>query len=183
MTTSLFALTSEALLVQSRIDHAAEGLFSDDPAEVAQATADLEALIASEADNRKALEAKADAWCWVIDHLRAQADTQREHSKRLAELAADAEHRAQVLQDRLTDALERINPDATTWPLPEHKLTSRRTESVEIDADVLPADLPDGLYRVKTTYSADKTAIKAAIKAGQEVPGAQLVTRRSWSIR
>lgn len=181
--TSLYSLTSEALLVQSRIDHAAELLFSDDPAEVAQATADLEALIASEADNRKALEAKADAWCWLIDHLRAQAASQREHSRRLAELAADAEHRAQVLQDRLTDALQRVNPDATSWSLPEHKLTSRRTVSVEIDHDVSPADLPTGLYRVKTTYSADKTAIKAAITAGQQVPGASLVERRSWTIK
>ena len=180
--TSLYALTGDALLIQSRIDHAAQLLFSDDPAEVAQATADLEALIADEANNRKALEAKADAWCWLIDHLRAQADSQREHSRRLAELAADAEHRAQVLQDKLTAALERINPEATSWALPEHKLTSRLSTSVEVDPDVSPADLPEGLYRVKQTYSADKTAIKAAINAGQSVPGAQLVTRRSWRI-
>lgn len=181
--TSLYSLTSEALLVQSRIDHAAELLFSDDPAEVAQATADLEALIASEADNRKALEAKADAWCWLIDHLRAQATSQREHSRRLAELSADAEHRAQVLQDRLTDALQRVNPDATTWSLPEHKLTSRRVTSVELDPDLSPADLPEGMYRVKQTYSADKTAIKAAITSGATVPGASLVERRSWTIK
>lgn len=181
--TSLYALTSEALLMQSRIDHAAELLFSDDPVEVAQATADLEALIPSEADNRKSLEAKADAWCWAIDHLRAQAINQREHSRRLAELAADAEHRAEVLQDRLTDALQRIDPERTTWPLPKHKLTSRRTTSVEIDPDISPADLPEGLYRVRTTYSADKTAIKAALTAGQSIPGASLVERRSWTIR
>lgn len=181
--TSLYALTSEALLVQARIDHAAELLFSDDPAEVATATADLEALIASEADNRKALEAKADAWCWLIDHLRAQAINQREHARRLAELAADAEHRAEVLQDRLTAALEKIDPDRTSWQLPEHKLNSRKVTSVELDPDVAPVDLPDGLYRVKTTYSADKTAIKAAIQAGATVPGASLVEHRSWSIR
>jgi hypothetical protein len=183
MTASLYDLTSEALRFQSRIDVAAESLFSDDPTEVAQATADLEALIASEASNRQALEAKADAWCWVIDHLRGQATSQREHSRRLAELAADAEHRAEVLQDRLTAALERINPDATSWNLPEHKLTSRRSTAVELDPDIQPVDLPDGLYRVKTTYSADKTAIKAALVAGATIPGAQLVERRSWSIR
>ena len=88
-----------------------------------------------------------------------------------------------MLQDRLTDALQRIDPDRTTWPLPEHKLTSRRTVSVELDPDVAPVDLPDGLYRVKTTYSADKTAIKAALAAGADVPGASLVERRSWTIR
>lgn len=181
--TSLFALASDALRQQASIDAAAERLFSDDPAEVAAATTELEALIASEADNRRALEAKADAWCWVIDHLRAQAITQREHARRLAELATEAEHRAEVLQDRLTDALQRVDPDATTWSLPEHKLSSRRTTAVELDPDVMVADLPDGLYRTKTTYSADKAAIKAALTAGQDVPGAQLVTRRSWTIK
>ena len=181
--TSLYALTGEALRFQSRIDSAAELLFSDDPAEVAQATADLEALIADEASNRKALTEKADAWCWVIDHLRAQATTQREHARRLAELAADAEHRAEVLQDRLTAALERIDPDATSWALPEHKLTSRRTTAVEIDPDVAAADLPEGLYRTRTTYQPDKAAIKAALAAGQAVPGASLVERRSWTIK
>lgn len=181
--TSLFALTSDALLLQSRIDHAAELLFSDDPQEVAQATADLEALIANEADNRKAFETKADAWCWAIDHLRAQAVAQREHSRRLAELASEAEHRAEVLQDRLTTALERIDPDRTAWQLPEHKLNSRRTTSVEIDPDVAAADLPEQYQRSKTTISADKTAIKAALQAGTVIPGTQLVTCRSWTIK
>jgi uncharacterized protein (DUF4415 family) len=180
--TSLYALSSDALHLQAQIDAAAEGLFSDDLQAVAQATADLEALITAEADNRRALEAKADAWCWAIDHLRAQAISQREHSRRLAELAAGAEHQAEVLQDRLTAALERIEPDRTTWALPEHKLSSRRTVSVELDSDVVAADLPEGLCRVKTTYSADKTAIKAALQAGTAVEGAQLVERRSWRI-
>lgn len=181
--TSLYDLTSEALRFQAQIDGAAELLFSDDPQEVAQATADLEALIADEAQNRRALTEKADAWCWVIDHLRAQAASQREHARRLAELAADAEHRAEVLQDRLTAALERIDPEATSWALPEHRLSSRRVTNVELDADLLPADLPEGLRRVKVTYSADKTAIKAALAAGADVPGASLVERRSWTIR
>lgn len=181
--TSLYDLTSDALLLQGRIDTAAEHLFSDDPVEVAAATTELEALISSEADNRTALEAKADAWCWVIDQLRATAATQRDHARRLAELATDAEHRADVLQDRLTAALQRIAPDRTTWALPEHRLSSRRVTSVELDADLLPADLPEGLRRVKVTYSADKTAIKAALAAGTDVPGASLVERRSWTIR
>ena len=46
-----------------------------------------------------------------------------------------------------------------------------------------PADLPEQFQRVKTTYSADKTALKAALAAGQEIDGAQLVERRSWTIR
>jgi hypothetical protein len=35
---------------------------------------------------------------------------------------------------------------------------------------------------VKTTSQPDKTAIKAALKAGQQIPGAHLLSRRSWRI-
>lgn len=180
--TSLFALSSEARLLQASIDSAAEGLFSDDPAEVAAATEALEALITAEAGNRQALTAKADAWCWVIDNLRATADARREHAKRLAELADEAERRAQSLQDQLVAALQRVDPDATKWELLEHKLTSRRSTAVDLDPDLQPVDLPEQFQRVKTTYSVDKTAIAAALKAGQEIPGAQLVERRTWRI-
>jgi hypothetical protein len=183
MTATLFALTGEALKLQSRINNAAELLFSDDPAEVAEATAQLEALINAEADNRKAVETKADAWCWAIDHIRAQAANRAEHARRLAELAKAAEHQAEVLQDRLIGALQKVDPDETTWTLPEHKITSRRSTSVELDPDLQPADLPEEYQRVKTTYSADKTAIAAALKAGTTIDGAQLIERRSWTIR
>lgn len=182
MTASLFALTGEALQIQSRINQAAELLFSDDPAEVAEATSTLESLISAEADNRREVEAKADAWCWVIDHIRAQAATRADHARRLAELAIAAEHQAKVLQDRLIGALQRVAPDETTWKLADHKITSRKTTAVALDPELQAADLPDEFRRAKTTYSADKTALAAALKAGREVDGAHLVERRSWKI-
>ena len=124
--TTLFELTGDALRLQRQINAAAELLFSDDPAEVAGAVATLEGLISAEADNRHAILSKADTWCWVIDHLRAQAATRVAHSKRLAELAIAAEQRANTLQDRLISVLQRIDPDATRWELPDHKLSSRK---------------------------------------------------------
>lgn len=182
-TASLFDLTGEALTLQRMIDSTAEGLFSDDPQEVADATADLEALISAEADNRKAVEAKADAWCWVIDQLLAKATAQDAHAKRLKELATATEHKARVLQEQLVAALERIDPNATSWALPEHKITSRRVTAVEISDDVAATDLPDRFQRARTTYTADKTALKAALAAGETVEGVALVERRSWSIK
>lgn len=181
MTATLFSLTGDALRLQSRINEAAEQLFSDDPAEVAAATAELEALIDAEAGNRKAVEAKADAWCWVIDGLRARAAAQEEHSKRLATMAKEAEHQADVLQDRLVAALQRIDPGATSYKLPEHKLTSRKSTAVEIDPDLDPEDLPEGQRRVKV--EPNKTAIKDLLTAGHLLPYASLVERRSWTIR
>ena len=182
MTATLFDLTGDALQIQNRINQAAELLFSDDPAEVQAATAQLEALIDAEADNRKAVETKADAWCWAIDHIRAQAVARSEHARRLAELAKAAEHQAEVLQDRLIGALQRVAPDETAWKLTDHKITSRKVSSVELDPDLAAVDLPEEFQRVKTTYSADKTALAAALKAGREVEGAQLIERRSWKI-
>ena len=170
-------------MLAARIDTTAERLFSDDPAEVADATEALEVLITAEAGNRVALAAKADAWCWVIDQLRAQADARKEHASRLRDLADQAEHRAQALQDQLVTALGRVDPDATKWDLPSHRITSRRTQAVELDPEIEPFDLPQAFQRVKTTCSADRPAIAAALKAGQPVPGARLVDRRSWSIK
>ena len=203
MNATLFDLTGDALRLQDRINTAAEQLFSDDPAEVAAATAQLEALIDAEADNRREVETKADAWCWVIESLRARSAAQQEHAKRLATLAKEAERQADVLQDRLVAALQRINPDATSYKLPEHKITSRKSTTVEIDPDLDAKKLASEFQRV--TYEVNKTAVKDLIQlaiaratAGLEgdeaakaaakaavstMPGASLVERRSWTIK
>ena len=177
---TLFDLTGEALHLQRQINESAELLFSEDPDEAAAATAELEALIEFESGNRRALESKADAWCWVIDHMRAQANARAAHAQRLAELATGAAHQADVLQDRLIQALQKVAPDETRWELPEHKITSRRSQAVEVAADAV--DLPVQFRRVKTTYSADKTALAAALKGGAQIEGVALVERRSWKI-
>jgi DNA repair exonuclease SbcCD ATPase subunit len=178
---TLFDLTGEALHLQRQINESAELLFSDDPDEVAAATMALENLISAESDNRKAVEAKADAWCWVIDHMRAQADARAAHAQRLKDLATSAQQQADALQERLIAALQKVTPDETRWELPEHKITSRRSQALELTAEAM--DLPEQFQRVKTTVSADKTALAAALKGGAQIEGAALVERRSWSIK
>ena len=199
----LFALTGEGLALQQQIDKEAQRLFSDDPAEVAEATSALEALITAEAENRNALEARADAWCWVIDGLRARAAAQKEHAKRLASLAKEAEQRADTLQGCLVAALLRVRPDENLFILPEHKLTSRKSTAVEVDPDFDPQNLVSELQRIKIELDKDaaKKRIQAAIAAataglgGEEaaiaaataavtaIPGVSLVERRNWAIR
>jgi hypothetical protein len=178
---TLFDLTGEALHLQRQINESAELLFSDDPDEAAAATAELEALIAFESGNRRALESKADAWCWVIDHMRAQADARAAHAQRLKDLAASAQQQADALQERLIAALQKVAPDETRWELPEHKITSRKTTAVDLTA--MAWNLPEQFQRVKTTVTADKTALAAALKGGAQIEGAALVERRSWSIK
>lgn len=178
---TLFDLTGEALHLQRQINESAELLFSDDPDEAAAATAELETLIAFESGNRRALESKADAWCWVIDHMRAQADARAAHAQRLKDLATSAQQQADALQERLIAALQKVAPDETRWELPEHKITSRKSTAVDLTAEVL--DLPEQFQRVKTTITADKTALAAALKGGTQIEGCSLVERRSWSIK
>ena len=177
---TLFDLTGEALHLQRQINESAEILFSDDPAKAAAATAELEALIAFESGNRRALDAKADAWCWCIDHIRAQAATRAGHAQRLKDLATSAEQQADALQERLIAALQKVAPDETAWELPEHKITSRKSTAVDV---VNAMNLPEQFQRVKTTISADKTALVAALKSGAQIEGASLLERRSWSIK
>jgi hypothetical protein len=181
MSTTLYALTGDALRLQQQIDEAAADLFSDDPAAVAAATATLEGLISAESDNKQAILAKADAWCWVIDSLRARRDARKTRADALRELAAADEQQAEALQDRLIQALQKVDPEATKYDLPEHKISSRKVTAVDLAAEV--ADLPEQFQRVKTVYSADKTAIAAALKQGQQIDGCSLVERRSWSIK
>lgn len=176
---TLFDLTGEALQLQRQINESAELLFSDDPDEAAEATAKLEALICSEADNRKEVERKADGWCWVINQLQATAAARAAHSQRLKDLAAVAEHQSDLLAERLFAALAKIDPDATRWELPEHKITSRRSQSVEV-ADI--SELPTEFITSRTTHSPNKTALAAALKGGAQIEGVALVERRSWKI-
>lgn len=182
MTESLYALSDETRRIESTIQLTAERLMSDDPDEAAEARVALEALLATDESTRAALATKADAWCWVIDRFRAQAADRKAHSRRLAELARADEMKAERLQDQLVSLLLRVDPEATRFELPHHQLTSRRSTAVELDPEILPIDLPEQYQRRITRIDPDKDAIKQALKAGQDVPGAQLVERRSWRI-
>lgn len=179
---SLYALSEDATRIESQIRQAAERLMSDDAEEAAEARAALEALLSAEDNTRQALATKADAWCWVIDRVRATAAERKAQSRRLAELAKADEMKADRLQEQLLSLMLRVEPDATRFELPHHQLISRRSTAVELDADLEPIDLPEQYQRRVTRIDADKEAIKAAIKAGEDVPGAQLVERRSWRI-
>jgi hypothetical protein len=180
--TNLYALTGESYRLEVAIAEAAEGLVSDDPAVVAAATAELEALIAAGEGAKDALLAKADAWCWVIDRLRDQAASRKAHAARLVLLAQADERKADTMLDKLTDRLLFLDPAATKFDLPTHQLRSTKVVSVEIDDDLLPEDLPAEYQRSKTTTMVDRVALKAALKGGAVVKGATLLEHRSWRL-
>ncbi|MBM5796549.1 MAG: hypothetical protein FJ060_00010 [Cyanobacteria bacterium K_Offshore_0m_m2_072] len=176
---SLWQLGIEAQELTTAIGQLAEQLEADDEAARAQALAELEAALLAEEGNKAALAAKADATCWVIEHLRGQAAYRQQQAKRLTELSRSDAGRADALEDSLVLVLTRLQPTATRFSFPNHELSSRKSQAVEIENEAL---LDPEWLCVKTTFSADKTAIKAALKAGQQITGAQLVSRRSWRI-
>ena len=166
---SLWQLGIEAQELTTAIGQLAEQLETDDDDSRAQALAELEA----------ALAAKADATCWVIEHLRCQAAYRLQQAKRLTELSRSDASRADALEDSLVLVLTRLQPTATRFSFPNHELSSRKSQAVEIDDE----DALDSQWlSFSTTSKPDKAAIKDALKAGQLIPGAQLVSRRSWRI-
>ena len=176
---SLWQLGIEAQELTTAIGQLAEQLETDDDASRAQAFAELEAALLAEEGNKQALAAKADATCWVIEHLRGQASYRQQQARRLTELSRSDASRADALEDSLVLVLTRLQPKATRFSFPNHELSSRKSQAVEIDdEDALP---PEWLA-LKTTSQPDKAAIKEALKAGHLIPGAQLISRRSWRI-
>jgi hypothetical protein len=178
-TGSLWQLGIEAQELTTAIGQLAQRLESDEPEDRQQAITELEAALLADEGNKQALAAKADATCWVIEHLRGQAAYRQQQAKRLSDLARSDAGRADALEESLVLVLTRLQPAATRFSFPNHELRSTRSTSVAIENETL---LDPEWLAVKTTFQADKTAIKAALKAGQEITGAQLISRRSWRI-
>ena len=176
---SLWQLGIEAQELTTAIGQLAEQLDTDDDDSRAQALAELEAALLAEEGNKQALVAKADATCWVIEHLRGQAAYRQQQAKRLTELSRSDASRADALEDSLVLVLTRLQPSATRFSFPNHELTSRKSQAVEIEDE---ESLPPEWLALKTTSQPDKAAIKEALKAGHLIPGAQLISRRSWRI-
>jgi hypothetical protein len=178
-----------------------ERLDTGDDDERALAIADLEESLALEEGKREAFLRKADATCWVIERLRAEASYHSCQSKRFCELAKREDSRADALESTLIHLISRLDPSATSHNLLDHRLTSRTTEAIEIDD---PHLLPPDLITTQTTTTPNKTSIKARIRAvisaaiaglpkpeaahlafslsSTAVPGARLIKRRHWSI-
>jgi hypothetical protein len=169
----------EAQELTTAIGQLAEQLEADDPERRALALAELEAALLAEEGNKQALAAKADATCWVIEHLRGQAAYRQQQAKRLADLARSDAGRADALEESLIFVLTQLQPAATRFSFPDHELTSRKSQAVVIDdEEALDAEW----LTFSTTSKPDKNAIKEALKAGRQITGAQLLNRRSWRI-
>lgn len=175
----LWQLGIEAQSLTAQIAALAEQLEAEDPLLAQSALGELESVLLQEEGNKQKLSDKADATCWVIDHLRAQANYRAAQAKRLADIAKADNTRADALETSLLYVLTRLQPEAKRFSFPNHEITSRKSTVVEIiDLDKITAEW----LVVKTTTTPDKNAIKDAIKKGTKVEGAAVINRTNWKI-
>lgn len=117
---------------------------------------------------------KGEGYVYVMKQLRSQADLLRAEAKRLTDLAKQYENSAEKLGDKLLQSVIAHGQIKTAFVT----ISTRKSKSVSItDESLLEADF----WRIKA--EPNKTAIKEAIEAGQEVAGALIVENYSLNIR
>lgn len=131
---------------------------------------DIEAFDALQMEREKKIENLA---CWIKD-LEAKAEALKKQKDNFASRQAAIEAKAEKLSKYLEFVLGGVNFSST---LAEVKF--RKTEKVEI-SDIYKIDEEYLTYKEPT---ANKNAIKKAIKAGQVIEGASLVSGLSMSIK
>lgn len=131
-----------------------------------------------DSDNLDALEDsytdKLEACGLFIKDLEGTAKMIRAEEKALAERRRVMENKAARLREYvLANVLDNGRLDT-----PRVAFSIRNVEAVEVEN---VEDVPEAYRRV--TVAPDKVAIKAAIKSGKAVEGAELVTRQSLQVK
>lgn len=127
--------------------------------------------------NNTALELKSKNYIYSARQYKALAESVDAEIKRLQAIKKTCERSQESLKNMLDMAMKEFGLDRLD--LGEvGKISYRKSESVVVE-DV--NELERGFCKVK--LEADKTAIKAAIKAGQEVKGAYLETKNNIQIK
>lgn len=117
---------------------------------------------------------KLEACAVVVKELEADAAALKAEGEKLAKRRQVAESKAERLRKYVADSMELFGDEKLETP--KACLRFRRSSFVDVsDVDSLPREF----VRVKTTETPDKAAIAKAIKAGQEVSGAELMERKT----
>lgn len=131
---------------------------------------DAEQLDALQIERETKLEGVA---LWIKD-LKAEAEALKAEKQAFAERQKSAESKAESLKKWLADALA-----GEKFKTTKVAVSFRKTQSVQV-SDIWELDEKFVKYAEPT---ADKAAIKAAIKAGEEVNGATLIESVSLSVK
>ena len=128
--------------------------------------------------NQDQLQAKAVNYAKVIANYQAESDAIDQEIKRLKAMKDSREKKIELLKESVKKAMLLSGIEKVESQL--FKLSVRRSEAVEVD---LVEALPNAFLNVKNVVTADKVAIKEAIKRGENVIGARLVENFNLQIK
>jgi seryl-tRNA synthetase len=128
--------------------------------------------------NQEQLQAKAGNYAKVIANIQSDADAIETEIKRLKAMKESKERAITRLKDAVRDAMLFSQIEKIESPL--FKLSIRKSEAVEVD---MVEALPNAYQNVKNVVTADKVAIKEAIKRGENVYGARLIENFNLQIK
>lgn len=143
--------------------------------ETDELTPELEAALLI---NQDQLQVKAGNYAKVIANIQSDSDSIEAEIKRLKAMKDTKDRSISRLKEALRDAMLVSGIEKVESPL--FKLSVRRSEAVEVD--VVEA-LPSAFQNVKNVVTADKVAIKEAIKRGEFVMGARIIEKFNLQIK
>ena len=155
------------------INAALEELLNQQDPETGELTCDMEALEALMLERDEKLEGLA-LYCKNCD---AEAKAIREEEKALAERRRSLEAKAERAKGFLAEQL-----GGERFSTPKVAVSYRRSEQVEVSMSFFAEKANERFLRFKDP-EADKTAIKAALKNGETVPGAEIVSKTNMQIK
>lgn len=163
---SLFELTTEACALFDDLEAYAEENGGEVPA-------DLDAAIEAVAAERTA---KIEAVCAVYKEMTGRAEILAGESKRLAARAKAMSNQAEALKGYLAANL--LAGEKVT--VGTHRVTWRKSSTVELLPDVSVEDLPEAYQRVRLEFAKDEA--KRALANGEDLWFAQLVEKQNIQI-
>ena len=143
--------------------------------ETDELTPELEAALLI---NQDQLQVKAGNYAKVIANIQSDSDSIDAEIKRLKAMKDTKDRSISRLKEALRDAMLVSGIDKIESSL--FKLSLRRSESVEVD---IVEALPGAFLNVKNVVTADKVAIKEAIKRGENVFGARIIENFNLQIK
>lgn len=133
---------------------------------------DLEAIAALEMERDKKIE---NLGCWY-KNLLAEAEALKAQKNAFAEREKAKKAKAESLKGFLGRYL-----NGKKFESAKVAMSFRKSEAVEFDAKCI-GDVPEEFLKFKDP-ELDKVAVKKAIKAGESVPGCELVARQNLQIK
>lgn len=128
--------------------------------------------------NQEQLQSKGINYAKVIANYQSESDAIDAEIKRLKAMKESRDKKVTWLTESLKKAMIISGIEKIESPI--FKISLRRSEAVEVE---IPEALPVDWQVKKVTITADKVAIKKAIKEGYSITGARLVENFNLQIK